>query len=265
MSVTYLFVPADRPERFAKALASGADQVILDLEDAVRPEAKQAARRAISEADLDWSRVVVRINDATTGAYADDLDWLRHCAAAAILVPKAETVDTLDAVARALGRPADLMPQIETARGLASVERLLSRADCPRAVFGHLDYANDIGAAPEREALAQARGQLVFASRLAGAEPPVDSVTVALDDPATLEDDARHARTLGFGGKLLSHPSQVAPVAGAFAPGAEEIDWARRVVAAVEAGGSGAVRLDGKMIDKPVEDAARRILSRTAD
>lgn len=262
MSVTFLFVPGNRPERFAKALASGADRIILDLEDAVRAEDKAAARDAITDADLDWSRVVVRINDATAPGFVDDLDWLPDCRAAAILVPKAEAPETFDAVRQAAGRGVELIPQIETALGLHRAADLLSRDDTPRAAFGHLDFALDIAAAPTRDALAYARGKLVMQSRLARAAPPIDSVTIDLDDVAGLEEDARSAKRLGFGGKLLIHPRQVAPVAAVFAPSDEDIAWARRVVSALEEAGSGAVALDGKMIDKPVEDAARRILMR---
>ncbi|KQI68782.1 hypothetical protein AN189_07810 [Loktanella sp. 3ANDIMAR09] len=264
MNTTYLFVPANRPERFEKALGSGADRVILDLEDAVRAKDKPAARDAIATAELDWTRVVVRINDATAPGFEADLAWLPRCRATAIMVPKAQSTGTLSAVRAAAGRQVELIPQIETALGLHRAAELLARDDTPRAAFGHLDFALDIGAAPDRDALAYARGQLVMQSRLAGAEPPIDSVTVKLDDTTALEDDTRYAKRLGFAGKLLIHPKQVEPVARIFAPSEDEVTWARRVIEAIEASGSGAVALDGKMIDNPVEDAARRILSRAA-
>jgi citrate lyase subunit beta/citryl-CoA lyase len=260
--VTFLFVPADRPDRFGKALASGADRVILDLEDAVRPEGKAAARAAIIAAGIDWSRIVVRINDAASPFFADDLAFLARCAAAAVMLPKAETPAALEQVRQAAGRPVELVAQVETARGLAALPALLSVPGASRAAFGHLDFALDIGAAPEWEALLLARSQLVFHSRLAGALPPVDSITADLSDPARAGADAGAARRLGFGGKLLVHPAQVAPVARAFAPTEAERAWAERVLAAVAQGTAGAVSVDGRMVDRPVEEAARRILAR---
>lgn len=265
MPTTYLFVPGDRPERFAKAVDSGADRIILDLEDAVRSNAKAAARAAILQAALDWSRVVVRINDAASPFFADDLSFLADCKAAAIMLPKAETLTAMDAVTAASGRSVDILPQIETVRGLESVPELLSHPGAGRAIFGHLDFALDLGAAPEWEALLYARSRLVALSRLAGALPPVDSVTTDVHDITRLRQDADAARKLGFGGKLLIHPAQVAPTAEVFRPGAEEIDWARRVLAVVADGAAGAVAVDGKMIDKPVEEAARRILARAGE
>lgn len=258
---TYLFVPGDRPERFAKALASGADRVILDLEDAVRPEAKPAARRAILAAQLDWSRVLVRLNDAASRFFDDDLAILGQMQAPSILLPKAEPGDGIDRVCQAAGRSVQILPQIETVRGLDSVGAMLARPDVPRAVFGHLDFALDLGCSPDWEPLLLARSSLVLRSRLAGAEPPVESVTPDFRDPDAVRLQAMAARRLGFGGKLLIHPAQVAPVAEAFAPSRAELDWARRVISAVESGGNGALTVDGKMIDKPVEAAARRILS----
>lgn len=265
LPATYLFVPGDRPERFTKALGSGADRVILDLEDAVRPDAKPAARAAILAADLDWSRVVVRINDAASPFFADDLFFVARVRASAILLPKAETRAALDQIAEAAGRAVDLLPQIETVRGLEAVPELLTHPRARRAVFGHLDFALDLGAVPEWEPLLYARSRLVALSRLARAEPPVDSVTTDVQDMDRLRADATAARKLGFAAKLLIHPAQVAPAAEVFRPSQAEVDWARRVLAAIGDGTAGAVAVDGKMIDKPVEEAARRILARLGE
>ena len=193
MEVTYLFVPGDRPERFAKAMASGADRVILDLEDAVRGEAKPAARAEIADARLDWDRVVVRINDATSPHWAADLAWLPRWRAGGIMVPKAENPDTLRAVTDAARRDVSLIPQIETARGLHHAADLLAVSGAIRAAFGHLDFALDLGTATDRDALASFRSMLVLQSRLAGALPPIDSVTTDLSDAALLEHEARDA------------------------------------------------------------------------
>lgn len=257
---TYLFVPADRPDRFSKALASGADRVVIDLEDAVKPEAKAAARAGLAAVDIDWSRVVVRVNDAASPWWADDWAAMAALPAAAVLAPKAEDAARLAEAAASVGRAVEVIPQIETARGLANAGALLAVPGVERLAFGHLDFAVDLGAAPEWEAMLLARSTLVLQSRLAGRAAPIDSVTPDIADDEALSRDTAAARRLGFGAKLLIHPRQVAIVRRAFAPSEAEVGWARRVIAALE-GASGAVKVDGRMIDKPVADAARQVLA----
>ncbi len=258
---SYLFAPADRPERFAKALGSGADRIITDLEDAVRPEAKPAARRALGAAEIDWERVVIRVNDAGSPFWDDDLAVVGSTSAAAVMVPKAESADALGAVRDAAGRAVEIIPQIETAAGLAGVESLSRVPGVRRCAFGHLDFALDLGCSPEWEALLMARSELVFRSRLAGLQASVDSVTPDIAERSASLREAERARRLGFGGKLLIHPDQVVPVHQALAPSEDEIAWAERVLAAETS--AGAIRLDGKMVDRPVIEAARSILRRS--
>ena len=260
-AATFLFVPGDRPDRFTKALASEVDCVIIDLEDAVQPEAKAQARQAILAADLDWARVAVRINDATSPHFEDDRQFLRVCAASTVVLPKAENPHTVAQIRAACPRDVDVIILIETARGLANMTPLVSVPGVRRAAFGHLDFALDLGCATDWEALIFARSQLVFQSRLAGALPPIDGVTTDYKNAKAAAEDAAAARRLGFGGKLLIHPNQIAPVASAFTPTAGEIAWAEKVIAASN-GKHGAVALDGKMIDKPVIESAQRILAR---
>ncbi len=260
-AITYLFVPGDRPERFAKAMASGADRIVLDLEDAVQPDQKASARCSILAADLDWRRVVVRVNDAASSFFADDLNFLSLCKAAAVLLPKAETPDMLLKVRAASGRMVELLPLVETVRGLANLPSLLGTENVSRAVFGHLDFALDLGCSTDWSSLLFVRAQIVFQSRLANVLPPIDGITTDVRNADAARADAQAARQLGFGGKLLVHPAQVVPVAAAFAPTLEEVTWAKRVLAAID-GQAGAVALDGKMIDKPVKEAALRILAR---
>ena len=262
---TYLFVPADRPERYAKAMASGADRVIIDLEDSVLDENKPSGRDAIRDAVIDWQRVVVRINSQDTPHFADDMALLREIAVPAIMVPKAETADMLALVADQLGGKRQLLPQVETVRGLFAMPELLQRPEVTRLVFGHLDFALDLGSGKNDEAMIHARSQIVLHSRFAEKSAPVDSVTPDFRDAAAAGRDAESARNLGFGGKLLIHPSQVAPVKAVFSPAQEDIDWARRVIAAVQDAKRGAVAVDGRMVDKPVEEEARRILDRAGE
>lgn len=261
-AVTWLFVPGDRPERFAKAAATGADAVILDLEDAVAVQAKDQARSLITA----WlthgdNRGWVRINAADTPWYDADLAALRSTRGlAGVVVPKAEDPAVLGTLRDRLGASIGVLALVETALGMYWAVELARAAD--RLAFGSIDYAVDLGAEHTPTALFHARSTLVLASRVAGIEGPVDGVTTALRDEELLAEDVAAARDLGFTGKLLIHPSQVASVARGFAPTPGEVDWALRVTAAVEPGGSGAVSLDGAMVDKPVVDRARRILDR---
>lgn len=260
--ITYLFVPADRPERFAKALASGADRIIIDLEDAVMDDNKQSGRDAIRHAELDWHRVVIRINDIGSPHFEADADLLRDLPVTEIMVPKANSAARLDKVVDTLGGTRRLLPQIESVQGMFAISDLLAHADVARLIFGHLDYALDLGSGQDHEAMLHARSQIVFHSRFAGKPAPVDSVTPDFRDMTACQRDAEAACNLGFGGKLLIHPAQVAPVSAVFTPSDKDIAWAQRVISAVADGGRGAVAVDGNMVDKPVEEAARRILRR---
>ncbi|MEO5659040.1 MAG: CoA ester lyase [Polaromonas sp.] len=269
---SFLFVPATRPERFAKALASGADAVIIDLEDAVAPGDKVAARETLLQAvtalaPAQRSRLLVRINAAATPWHADDLIALRELVAnglGAVMLPKAESAGALADVAAAVG-PCALLPLIESVAGLDAVDALASAPQVLRLVFGHLDFQADAGLAcgPDEAELVPVRLALVLASRRAGLSAPVDGISPGTQDSAQLALDAARSRRGGFGGKLCIHPAQVAPVNAAFAPSAAELDWARRVVTAFEAAGGGVCSLDGRMVDAPVLRLAQRTLAQT--
>lgn len=267
---TLLFVPATRPERYAKALASGAGGVIVDLEDAVAPADKPAAREALARglAALSASQraqVLVRINAVGTRWHADDVALAAQLAGqgvAGAVVPKAESADGLHAIARALGPQAVLLPLIESVAGLDAVDALARVPQVLRLGFGHLDFQVDLGMACDADEieLTPVRLALVLASRRAGLAPPVDGITAATGDSERLRADALRGRRLGFGGKLCIHPAQVGPVRAAFEPSPAELDWARRVLAAA-AGGDAVFSLDGRMVDAPVLSLARRLLA----
>jgi citrate lyase subunit beta/citryl-CoA lyase len=201
---TYLFVPADRPERYAKALATGAGAVIVDLEDAVAPDAKAGARDALAS----WlartpAPVLVRVNAAETAWFADDLALCGHAAVAGVVLPKAERrADLAHASAIAAGKR--LYPLIETAAGFDAMRTLAGAPGVERLVFGSIDFQVDLGIDGEGDELLCFRSQLVLVSRLAGIRAPVDGVSTAIDDAATLRADAERARRLGFGAKLAS-------------------------------------------------------------
>jgi citrate lyase subunit beta/citryl-CoA lyase len=264
---TYLFVPGNRPERFAKALGSGADRVVLDLEDAVALPAKGEARDAIARwsaqaSDADRARIVVRINDARASSLADDLKLLRDARIHSVMLPKAESADDVQAV-RAAVPQARVLPLIESAFGVANVQRVAGAEGVACLVFGTLDYALDLDLdiADGPDGLAHAASVLAIASRVAGLSAPVAGVTPQLDDEQRLLADLAWSRRHGFGAKLCIHPRQVAPIHAALTPNAEAVDLARRVLAA-EAASPGAAQLDGRMIDRPVVLQAERTLRR---
>ena len=270
---TYLFVPGDRPERFAKALASGADAVVVDLEDAVAPAAKDAARDAVAGwlgalADDERARVVVRINDASTPWFEADLRMAAHARAAALMLPKAERVETITQLHAGAPRAA-LLALVETARGVLAAEALAGAPGVQRLVFGTLDFALDLDLSGDPAGFDFAASRLALASRAAGIASPVAGVTTVIDDEPALLADLARMRVHGFGAKLCIHPKQVAPIHAALRPSAGELAWARRVLQAADGAHSadatrGAVQIDGRMIDKPVIERARRLLARGA-
>lgn len=261
--LTYLFVPGDRPERFAKAVASGADRVIIDLEDAVAPASKAAARSTIAE----WlqgngdqvGKVLIRINDAATVWHADDLAWAQAVQATCVMLPKCEAAHQVATVLACLPPHASVVPLIESASGLVAVYDIANAKGVTRLAFGSLDYMVDMAVDSGSLALDYAATQIAVASRAAGLASPIAGVTPDLD-PARVTADMRLAKSLGFGAKMCIHPTQLAAVLAALAPTAAEVAWAERVIQAWAASGSGAIQLDGKMVDRPVVLKAERIM-----
>lgn len=257
---SYLFVPGNRPDRFDKACASGADAVIVDLEDAVPAGEKSRARAALEAWVNPAKPVIVRINGVETAWFRDDLTCCRMPGVQAIMLPKTEGVAHLKRVEVLLGESIPVLPLIETAQGFAGAHEIARHPGVPRLVFGALDFQLDTGIPGDGEELLYFRSQLVLISRLAGIQPPVDGITAAIDDLDLLRADTRRARQFGFGGKLCIHPKQIASVNECFLPTSEEIAWARRVVEASATARGGAVALDGKMVDRPIVLKAQRIL-----
>ncbi|WP_233858409.1 HpcH/HpaI aldolase/citrate lyase family protein [Paraburkholderia sp. HD33-4] len=266
---SWLFVPGNRPERFEKALAAGADAVIVDLEDAVPPADKVAARAQVRE----WlagnapddsaspTPIYVRINAVTTDWFADERSLSALPRVAGLVVPKAEDAATLIVAAAGAHDALRIVPLIESARAFAALDAIASAPRIERLMFGTIDFQLDVGIEGDGDELLYFRTRLTLASRLAGIAAPIDGVTTVFDDAAVIEQEARRARRLGFRGKLCIHPKQIAAVHAAFAWRDDEVAWARRVVEATEASGGAAVALDGKMIDTPVLLKAREILA----
>ena len=263
---SFLFVPANRPERFDKAVRSGADAVIIDLEDSVPPSEKAAAREALAgrwEAIAsDGLPVLLRINALGGAGHGADLGVIgRLPGLAAVMVPKAESTAALSDLYAQLGIP--LLPLVETVAGLEAVKGVAAAQGVVRLVIGQIDFMADAGIdCDETESeLLPLRFAVAVATRSANLAPAVDGVTVHTDDEHRLREDTLRSRRFGFSGKLCIHPRQVSVVHAAFAPSADELAWAHRVVDADAAASGAAVQLDGRMVDLPVVLRARRTLA----
>lgn len=264
---SYLFVPGDRPERFDKALASGADAVVLDLEDAVAPARKALAREAVAA----WwqacpaagrARIVLRVNALTEAAAADDLNLLATLQVRTAMLAKTETAAQVAALRETVPGCA-VLALIESARGVTAALEIAAADGVQRLVFGTLDFALDLDIPPAPAGLAHAAGCLVLASRATGLPAPVAGVTPEIGDAARLLADWAWARSLGFGAKLCIHPNQIAPIHDALRPSEAERAWAERVVAAAATARGAAVQVDGRMVDAPVLRRAERLLAHT--
>ncbi|WP_462379150.1 HpcH/HpaI aldolase/citrate lyase family protein [Pseudomonas sp. Marseille-QA0892] len=261
---TALFVPGSRPERFTKALASGADAVIVDFEDAVEASLKAQARTDLG-AFLQANpavRVLVRVNAPDHAEHAADLAFCREQAGVThVVLPKAETSEQA-ATAAGCGKP--VWPIVESARGLVNLPHIAATPGVERLSFGALDLALDLGlntgTAAAAVILDQARYQILVHSRTAGLQAPLDGVHPAFDDVEGLRTVTRHARDMGFGGALCIHPRQVDAIHQALAPDAEQLDWARRVIDAGK-GAAAAYTVDGQMVDAPVLARAQQLLA----
>jgi citrate lyase subunit beta/citryl-CoA lyase len=269
---TFLFVPGDRPERHARALAIGTGGVIVDLEDAVASERKATARDGLMASfaalpEADRQRLLVRINACGTPWHDDDRTAVAALVAqgliAGVVLPKAERADDLRQLAEAIGPKGLLVPLIESAVGLAAVDELATAPQVLRLAFGNLDFQADVGLACDADEaeLVPVRLALLLATRRAGLPAPVDGVTADWRDAQRLAADTARARRGGFGAKLCIHPDQVVPVHAALGPSADELAWARRVIEAIQSAGGGVVSLDGRMVDAPVVRLAERLLA----
>ncbi|ONF96850.1 HpcH/HpaI aldolase/citrate lyase family protein [Sphingomonas jeddahensis] len=257
----FLFVPGNRPERFDKAVASGADVVILDLEDAVPAAEKELARDAVRRWLDAGGEAVVRINAADTPYAREDIALARHPNVISIMLPKAAADSALAQVAAL----SPVIALIETATGVASVEAVASCPGVVRLALGTIDLALDLDILSDDDRLFDPiRLRFTVASRAAGIAAPVEGVTANFRDRGANEAAMRHARALGFRAKMCIHPQQLATVSAALRPSESEIEQARRIVAADNASGGTAVALDGRMIDRPVVARAHRLLADAA-
>ena len=259
---SYLFVPANRPERFSKAIQSGANAVIIDLEDSVGAQDKSEGRNSLinwldsAEARESTVPILVKVNCVNSGCFGEDLRACRRPDVAGLVLPKAERPD--DIASASAGAP--VYPLVETALGFSRLNDLARAPRVQRLLFGAIDFKHDMGIDGDRDELLFFRSQVVLASKIAGILNPVDGVTTEIDDLEKIADDAAYTKRLGFGGKLCIHPNQVPIVNRTFVPSADELKWANRILAAAEASRGGAVALDGRLIDRPMVLTAKRII-----
>jgi citrate lyase beta subunit len=258
-----LFVPGTRPDRFNRALASGADAVCIDLEDAVPPGDKATARDAaagfIAQGRVGGPAVGVRINGSATEWSIPDVEMLRGGKAAFVMLPKAADAAEVTELHEALRQP--IWPLIETADGLLNCWTVASAHGVTGVLFGAFDYAADVGCAMAWEPLLYARSTLAAACARARVQL-LDSPFGDLIDVAALRHETTRAKALGFTGRACIHPDQVAPINAAYIPTPAEVAQAQRVLTAFDAGDARAAQLDGKLIELPVALAARRVLER---
>lgn len=259
-----LFVPANRPERFTRALQSGADAIIIDLEDAVTATDKIVARDGLRSALAAWGKpnvpIWLRINSEQSLWFENDLKTVNDLPLTAIMLPKTENTATLAHIRKVIPQHLAIIALIETASGLANTRNIAKAAD--RLAFGSIDFSVDLGCAHSRDALLCARHELVLASRLTGLAAPLDGITTAIHDETLIEDDACYASSLGFGGKMLIHPAQIIPARRGFLPSDTELQWARNILMTTENASASAV--NGEMVDAPVLARARALLARSA-
>ncbi|MEM8837665.1 MAG: CoA ester lyase [Pseudomonadota bacterium] len=249
----FLFVPGNRPSLFDKADRGDADAVIIDLEDAVAEFDKDTARQVASEHRIFRKPCVIRVNAPGSEHFQKDIEALRDVEVAAIMVPKSED----PAAFKDIEHP--VIALVESTLGVAYARELAAHNKVCRLAFGSIDYAADLGSSESREALLMARMELIFASRLAGCAAPIDGVTATFNDEAAVESDAAYAKSLGFSGKLLIHPAQIAPARRGFRPSEKEVAWAEKVLTALQGNEGDAIQVDGEMVDRPVILRAQQI------
>jgi citrate lyase beta subunit len=257
-----LFVPGNRPERFAKALASGADIVCIDLEDSVPAAEKSVARDAALAAVAGNSSLSIRINSLSTREGLADLLALAEAPkkAALLFVPMVESAAEISIAHAVLADPAvEFVPLIETVAGLSNAGAIAAESGVAALMLGGADLAVQLGVELNWEPLMVARSQLVMAAASAG-KPAIDVPYIHLDDEAGLVEECRRAKALGFAAKAAIHPAQIEPIHNIFRPTPEEIAEAEEAEAAFAAAGGAAVRFKGKMLEAPVMARYRQIL-----
>ena len=275
---TFLFVPGNHPRKLEKVFDSGADAVIIDLEDAVAIAEKPATRAvAVDALKQDHKpRGYIRVNAIDTEFCFQDLEEIVGPWLDGIVLPKVESASdymTVDWVLGNLEKKAgvdvgsiDLMPIVETAKGLAAAREIAACGGrIKRLSFGAGDYTRDLNLqwTFTEDEIAAARSELVLASRLAEIEPPIDTVFIHIKEHDHFARSAHKGREFGFQGKLCIHPNQVEATHAAYTPTQEEAAWARKIIDSfveAEKAGSASIQVDGYFVDYPIVEKAERIV-----
>ncbi|WP_022884402.1 HpcH/HpaI aldolase/citrate lyase family protein [Glaciibacter superstes] len=263
--LTFLFVPGDRPERFTKAWNSGADAVIIDLEDAVGETSKRAALANASNAlGAGKLNAYVRLNGYTTEWFAEEIETFATLSQRAdsglrgIVLAKAESAESVRYVRSRFPDEVQVIPLIESARGVHRVPQIAEVVGITRFALGAIDLAVDLGADPLGDYLNYVWTHLAVVSRTFGMLPPIGAPSLAISNLDLVQELAHRVRGFGFGGQLCIHPKQLEAVRAGFRPSDDEIAWATEVVGSQGA----AIAVAGALVDKPVRDQAQRILDR---
>jgi citrate lyase subunit beta / citryl-CoA lyase len=267
----YLFAPGNSERKIQKALNIDADAVIIDLEDAVTADEKVLARNLVykiltaEELITNPAKLYVRINSIKTPWFFEDLRMVKELKnAAGIMIPKSEDKTSITLAAELLGSDLEIIPLIESAAGVMNVEAVLSsHKSVKKVAFGSVDFALDIGVdwSAEGTERAYAMSKLALTSRAAGAAPPIDAVFPVIDNKESFIADTKKGKQLGFYGKMVIHPKQIEWVRDVYTPTEKQIEWSRKVIHVFEsAKHSGALDLDGKLIDRPVYLLAKRLI-----
>ena len=261
MGPALLFCPADRPDRYAKA-AARADAVILDLEDAVSPDAKPAARVSLTEVRLDPARTIVRLNPAGTDELAEDLRTLLATPYRTVMLAKTSAASDVLPLARY-----DVIALVETAAGVVNAASIAARPNVVGLMWGAEDLVASLGGTSSRRpdgayraVAAHARSSVLLAAGAAG-KAAIDAVHLDIADVDGLAAEAADAAASGFAATACIHPSQVPVVRAAYRPSDDEVQWASEVLAAA-VGQHGAFRWDGKLVDGPILKHAAHVLRR---
>jgi citrate lyase subunit beta/citryl-CoA lyase len=256
-----LFLPASNPRAIARAREAGSDLVVLDLEDAVKPEDKAEARKAALEAvAVEWPMpVAIRVNGVGTSWHSLDVDAVARSKADFVVVPRAISAHLVGDLAENSGKP--VMAMIETAAGVLAAAQIAGAAAALIAGTNDLRADLRLPLVSNREPIATALQLIVLAARAAGI-PCFDGVFNSLDQAEAFEQEAEEGRTLGFDGKSLIHPNQIAACHRAFGPSRAELDRAKALVDAFH---GGAERFGSEMIERMHVEAARRVLERAGN